>query len=337
LAEAIPPAGGAPAPTEEMRLVDTPNAHTIDDLVQQFGIAIERTVKTLVVAGSDEDDAPFVALLVRGDHTLNESKAARLPRVASPLRFAEEAEIREAIGAGPGSLGPVDLSIPCIADHAVAALADFAAGANQDGKHCFGVNWGRDVDLPERADLRNVVEGDPSPDGQGAIRLARGIEVGHIFQLGSKYSESMNAVVLGEDGKSHVMMMGCYGIGVSRIVAAAIEQNHDDRGICWPAPLAPFQVAILPMNAAKSYRVREAAEQLYEELLAAGVEVLLDDRNVRPGVMFNDIELIGIPHRVVIGERGLDEGALEYRARTAEDNESIPLEGAAENILARLG
>jgi prolyl-tRNA synthetase len=314
LAEAIPAADSAPAPAEELRLVDTPDARTIDDLVTQFGSAAETTVKTLIVAASEDCEAGFLALLVRGDHTLNEFKAARLPQVASPLRFATDEEIREAIGAGAGSLGPVGLPIPCVADHSVAVLADFAAGANQDGKHYFGINWGRDVDLPQQADLRNVVEGDPSPDGQGTIRLARGIEVGHIFQLGTKYSEAMNAVVLGEDGKSHVMPMGCYGIGVSRIVAAAIEQNHDENGICWPQPLAPFQVAILPMNAAKSYRVREAAEQLYAELSEAGVEVLLDDRNVRPGVMFNDMELIGIPHRVVIGERGLDEGQLEYRA-----------------------
>ena len=240
------------------------------------------------------------------------------------------------MGAGPGSLGPVNCPIPCIVDRTVAAMADFSAGANIDGKHFFGINWERDADLPEVADLRNVVEGDPSPDGEGEIRLARGVEVGHIFQLGTKYSKSMNAVVLGEDGKSHTMPMGCYGIGVSRIVAAAIEQNHDEHGICWPEPLAPFQVALLPMNAKKSHRVREAAEKLYDELLDAGVEVLLDDRNIRPGVMFNDMELIGIPHRVVIGERGLDEGALEYRARTASENERIPLDGALEAILDRL-
>jgi prolyl-tRNA synthetase len=216
-------------------------------------------------------------------------------------------------------------------------MSDFTAGANQDDKHYFGVNWGRDVELPDQADLRNVVEGDPSPDGNGTIQLARGIEVGHIFQLGTKYSESMNAVVLGEDGKSHVMQTGSYGIGVSRIVAAAIEQNHDQKGICWPEPIAPFQLAILPMNAKKSHRVREAAEQLYAELLGAGVDVLLDDRNVRPGVMFNDIELIGIPHRVVIGERGLDQGVLEYRKRTDAENGEIPLQGAVDAILQRLG
>jgi len=337
LAEAVADGSAAPVPAEELRLVDTPRAHTIDELVEQFGVPVEKTVKTLIVAADAECEAAFVALLVRGDHTLNEFKAARLPQVASPLRFATDEEIRQTIGAGPGSLGPVNLPIPCIADHSVAILADFAAGANRDEKHYFGINWGRDVELPAQEDLRNVMEGDPSPDGKGTIRLARGVEVGHIFQLGTKYSEAMNAVVLGEDGKSHVMPMGCYGIGVSRIVAAAIEQNHDDKGICWPEPIAPFQVAVLPMNAAKSYRVREAAEQLYEELRAAGVEVLLDDRSVRPGVMFNDMELIGIPHRVVIGERGLDEGQLEYRRRTAADNENIPLDGACQAILQRLG
>jgi prolyl-tRNA synthetase len=337
LAEAVAAGTTAPAPAEALRLVDTPHAHTIDELVAGFGVPIEKTVKTLVVAAAAGSGAEFIALLVRGDHVLNEFKAARLPEVASPVRFASDEEIRGAIGAGPGSLGPVGLPIPCIADRSVAVMADFVAGANQDDRHYFGVNWGRDVALPPLADLRNVTEGDPSPDGLGTIRLARGIEVGHIFQLGTKYSKSMNAVVLGEDGKSHVMPMGCYGIGVSRIVAAAIEQNHDENGICWPEPLAPFQVALLPMNAAKSYRVREAAEQLYAELLAAGVEVLLDDRNVRPGVMFNDMELIGIPHRVVIGERGLDEGQLEYRRRTAAENESIPLAGACSAILSRLG
>jgi len=336
LAEAVAPAGETPEPTEELRLVDTPGVHTIDELVEQFGVAVEKTVKTLVVEASEESGHALVALLIRGDHTLNEFKAARLPQVASPVRFASDEEIRSAFGAGPGSLGPLNLDIPCLADRSLAVSADFTAGANQDGKHYFGVNWGRDVEMPQLADLRNVVEGDPSPDGDGTIQLARGIEVGHIFQLGTKYSESMNAVVLGEDGKSHAMPMGCYGIGVSRIVAAAIEQNNDDNGICWPEPIAPFQVAILPMNAGKSYRVREAAEALYEELRKKGVEVLLDDRNVRPGVMFNDMELIGIPHRVVIGERGLDAGVLEYRKRTDTENGEIPLDGAAEAIIQRL-
>jgi prolyl-tRNA synthetase len=336
LAEAPPPAGPRPEPGENLRLVDTPDAHTIDELVAQFDLPIERTVKTLIVQAAPKAEHDFVALLVRGDHTLNELKAARLNAVASPLRFATDDEIRSAIGAGPGSLGPVRLPLPCIMDHSVAVMADFCAGANTDDQHFFGINWNRDATLPPQADLRNVVEGDASPDGKGVIRLARGIEVGHIFQLGDKYSTAMNAVVLGEDGRSHAMQMGCYGIGVSRIVAAAIEQNHDERGIRWPEPLAPFQVAILPMNARKSYRVREASERLYAELLAAGVDVLLDDRDLRPGVMFNDIELIGIPHRVVIGERGLDANTLEYRLRTAEQNENLPWEGAAQAILQRI-
>ncbi len=320
----------------ELTLVETPDAHTIEELVEQFELPIESTVKTLIVEASPDCDSAFVALLVRGDHTLNEFKAVQLDAVASPLRFATEEEIRETVGAGPGSLGPVNLPIPCIVDHSVAVMADFAAGANIEDKHYFGINWDRDTKEPEQADLRYVVEGDVSPDGKGKISLARGIEVGHIFQLGTKYSESLNAVVLGEDGKSRVMPMGCYGIGVSRIVAAAIEQNHDDKGICWPEPLAPFQIAVLPMNAKKSHRVREAAERLYEDLLTAGVEVFLDDRDVRPGVMFNDMELIGIPHRVVIGERGLDSGKLEYRLRTAEENEEIPLENAAQALIDRL-
>jgi prolyl-tRNA synthetase len=337
LAEAVAPAGEAPGPEQELSLVDTPNAHTINELVEEFAVPIEKTVKTLVVEASEESGSGFVALLVRGDQTLNEFKAARLAQVANPVRFATDEEIHAAIGAGPGSLGPVKLDIPCIADLSVAVMSDFTAGANQDDKHYFGVNWGRDVELPPLADLRNVMEGDPSPDGKGTIQLARGIEVGHIFQLGTKYSKSMNAVVLGEDGKSHVMQTGSYGIGVSRIVAAAIEQNHDQNGICWPEPIAPFQIVVLPMNAKKSHRVREAAELLYAELLAAGVDVLLDDRNVRPGVMFNDMELIGIPHRVVIGERGLDEGVLEYRKRTDSENGEIPLDGAVEAILKLLG
>ncbi len=335
LAEA-PPTAERAAPTADMVLVDTPDAHTIDELVSGFNIPVEKTVKTLVVEATENSGSKFVALLVRGDHTLNEFKAARHDQVASPLRFATDEEIRDAIGAGPGSLGPVDLKIPFIVDHSVAALSDFAAGANMEDKHYFGINWERDLELPAQADLRKVVEGDASPDGKGFIHLARGIEVGHIFQLGTKYSESMNAVVLGEDGKSHVMPMGCYGIGVSRIVAAAIEQNHDEQGICWPEPIAPFQVALLPMNAKKSYRVREAAEKLYAEMVEAGIEVLYDDRDVRPGVMFNDMELIGIPHRIVVGERGLDQGLLEYRRRTETENEDLPLEHAVEAMLERL-
>ena len=216
-------------------------------------------------------------------------------------------------------------------------MSDFAAGANIENKHYFGINWGRDLEPAATADLRNAVDGDPSPDGEGTLCMARGIEVGHIFQLGTAYSEAMHAVVLGEDGKSHVMPMGCYGIGISRIVAAAIEQNHDDRGICWPDSIAPFTLALLPMNAKRSHRVREVADALYAELVEAGIEVFYDDRNLRPGVMFNDIELIGIPHRVVIGERGLDKGLLEYRQRKDQENTDIPVEGALAAILEKLG
>ena len=322
---------------QELRTVDTPDAHTIDELVSNYGVPIEKTIKTLIVHAADDDEAEFVALLVRGDRVLNPVKAEKLERVASPLLFASDKDIRDAIGAGPGSLGPVALPLPVIADQEVALMSDFTAGANSEDKHFFGINWGRDVELPATADLRKAVKGDASPDGKGHLQMARGIEVGHIFQLGTAYSEAMNAVVLGEDGRSHVMHMGCYGIGVSRIVAAAIEQNHDERGICWPEPIAPFQVALLPMNAKKSHRVGEAAEKLYAELLEAGVEVFYDDRNLRPGVMFNDMELIGIPHRVVIGERGLDNGALEYRYRTDAENSEIPLDGALEAILEKLG
>jgi prolyl-tRNA synthetase len=327
---------GLAAPTEAMRTVETPGAHTIEDLVNGFGVPVEKTIKTLIVHAAEGQPAAFIALLIRGDRTLNPIKAEKLAQVARPLLFATDREIREVIGAGPGSLGPLGLSIPVIADFEVAQLSDFAAGANTDGRHYFGINWGRDLALPVTADLRTAVEGDTSPDGKGQLQMARGIEVGHIFQLGTAYSEAMNAVVLGEDGRSHVMPMGCYGIGISRIVAAAIEQNHDERGICWPEPIAPFQVVVLPMNARKSHRVREAAEKLYAELLAAGVEVLYDDRDLRPGVMFTDMELIGIPHRVVIGERGLDTGLLEYRYRRATENAEIPLDGAVEAILEKL-
>ncbi|HID46122.1 MAG TPA: proline--tRNA ligase [Chromatiaceae bacterium] len=329
LAEAIPVTSERPAPGRDMMLVDTPDARTIQELVEQFDQPVGQTVKTLVVEAAE---GGLIALLVRGDHELNEIKAEKLPQVASPLRFATEEEIREAIGAGPGSLGPVNLPIPVIADRSVAVLADFSAGANMDGKHCFGINWERDAPLPEVADIRNVVEGDPSPDGKGLLTIARGIEVGHIFQLGTKYSEALNATVLDENGKAVTMTMGCYGIGVSRVVGAAIEQHHDDRGIVWPLSIAPFQVSLLPMQMKKSEKVRKATENLYQELLDAGIEVLFDDRDQRPGVMFADHELMGIPMRVVVGERSLDKGEVEFRARDADDNEMIPLDGIIGHI-----
>jgi len=327
LAEAVAPATAAPPPREDARLLATPAAKTIADLVAQFGQPIERTVKTLVVAAVPDAINPsgLLALVMRGDHELNLVKAAKLPGIARPVRFASEAEIRAALGAGPGSLGPKDLPLPCFADRAVAAVADFSAGANRDGWHWFGLNWGRDLPLPPVADLRNVVAGDPSPDGRGTLAIARGIEVGHIFQLGRKYSAAMNATVLDEHGKAATPIMGCYGIGVSRVVAAAIEQHHDARGICWPTALAPFAVALLPMKLGKSYRVRDAVERLYTELTAAGIDTLLDDRDVRPGFMFADMELIGIPHRIVVGDQALDHGQVEYQGRRDPAMQWLPL------------
>ncbi|GHB06492.1 proline--tRNA ligase [Shewanella indica] len=323
-AEAPLPTTERAAPTQEMTLVDTPNAKTIDELVEQFGLDITKTVKTLIVKGATEE-APLVALVVRGDHELNEVKADKLELVAAPLEFASEAEIRDALGAGPGSLGPVGLSIPVVIDHSVAVMSDFAAGANLDDKHYFGINWERDLPLASAADIRNVVEGETTPDGKGTYAFARGIEVGHIFQLGTNYSAAMNATVLDENGKSQTLLMGCYGVGVSRIVAAAIEQNHDDRGIIWPEAIAPFTVGILPMNMHKSHRVTDTAEQLYKELTDAGIEVLFDDRKERPGVMFADMELLGLPHTIVIGDRNLDAGVYEYKNRRTGEKQEVPM------------
>ncbi len=323
-AEAPLPTTERAAPTQEMTLVDTPNAKTIDELVEQFGLDITKTVKTLIVKGATEE-APLVALVVRGDHELNEVKADKLELVAAPLEFASEAEIRDALGAGPGSLDPVGLSIPVVIDHSVAVMSDFAADANLDDKHYFGINWERDLPLVSAADIRNVVEGETTPDGKGTYAFARGIEVGHIFQLGTNYSAAMNATVLDENGKSQTLLMGCYGVGVSRIVAAAIEQNHDDRGIIWPEAIAPFTVGILPMNMHKSHRVTDTAEQLYKELTDAGIEVLFDDRKERPGVMFADMELLGLPHTIVIGDRNLDAGVYEYKNRRTGEKQEVPM------------
>lgn len=336
LAEALAPAAERAAPSKDMEMVDTPNEKTIQELVDSFGLDITKTAKTLVVAAAEDSDAELIALMVRGDHELNEIKAEKLPEVAEPLRFATEEEIRKAIGAGPGSLGPVNLNIPCIVDRSIAAMSDFSAGANQDGKHYFNINWERDLALPEVADLRNVEEGDPSPDGEGTLTIARGIEVGHIFQLGKTYSEKLNATVLDENGKSVVTTMGCYGIGVSRVVGAAIEQHHDEHGIVWPTAIAPFQLALVPMNLKKSEMVQEAAGKLYEELKAAGIDVIFDDRDARPGVMFADMELIGIPHRVVVGERGLKSGEVEYRGRTDDGNQMMPLESFVDFIREKI-
>lgn len=324
LAEAIA-VGERQAPTAEMTLVDTPNAKTITELVEQFNLPIEKTVKTLIVKGASEEQ-PLVALVIRGDHELNEIKAVKCEEVAEPFEFADEAEIKAKIGAGVGSLGPVNMPIPVIIDRSVALMSDFGAGANIDGKHYFNINWERDVALPKIADLRNVVEGDPSPDGKGTLLIKRGIEVGHIFQLGTKYSEAMKATVQGEDGRPQTMIMGCYGIGVTRVVAAAIEQHHDERGIIWPTDaIAPFTVAVVPMNMHKSESVQAFAEELYKTLRSQGVDVIFDDRKERPGVMFADMELIGVPHMVIIGEKNLENGEIEYKNRRTGEKQMLSL------------
>ena len=338
LAEAVSPITEHPAATQEMELVETPNAKTINELVDQFKskLNIEQTVKTLIVHADEESEHSLIALLVRGDHELNEIKAEKLPQVASPLCFATDEEIQKAIGAGPGSLGPVNLSIPCIVDRSVAVMADFSAGANIEGKHYLGINWDRDVALPESADIRNVIEGDPSPDGKGTLSIKRGIEVGHIFQLGKKYSEALNATVLDAQGKATIMTMGCYGIGVSRVVASAIEQNHDDKGIIWPDAIAPFQVVIIPMNMHKSDTLKPIAEKLYDDLKSLNIDILFDDRKERAGIMFADMELIGIPHRIVLGERGLEKGMVEYKGRRDADNTDVALDDIVQFIKDKL-
>ncbi|MDX6912126.1 proline--tRNA ligase [Hafnia paralvei] len=336
LAEAVAPKGERAAPTEELRIVDTPNAKTIAELTEQFNLPIEKTVKTLLVHATKESGHTLVALLVRGDHELNEVKAEKLEMVASPLTFATEAEIRAVVNAGPGSLGPINMAVPVVADRTVAMMSDFGAGANIDGKHYFGINWERDLPLPLVADIRNVVEGDPSPDGKGTLLIKRGIEVGHIFQLGTKYTEALKATVQGEDGRNQLMTMGCYGIGVTRVVAAAIEQNHDERGIIWPDAIAPFQVAILPMNMHKSFRVKDLAESLYNSLRSKGIDVIMDDRKERPGVMFADMELIGVPHTVVIGDRNLDSDEIEYKNRRNGEKQMIKTGEIEDFLLAQI-
>ncbi|MBE9564379.1 MAG: proline--tRNA ligase, partial [Proteobacteria bacterium] len=326
-AEALAPTEDRPAPTAESATVDTPDQHSIDEVSQFLSIPVTQCLKTLFVAGSEENSV--VALILRGDHELNEVKASHLKDVAEPLTFANDEQIKHVAGCSAGSLGPVGLSIKIIADHAALQCADFVCGANEDGKHLTGVNWERDCPVPDAADLRNIVEGDASPDGKGTLSIVRGIEVGHIFQLGTKYSEAMKATVLDENGKATVMTMGCYGIGITRIVASAIEQNHDENGIIWPQSLAPFDVAIAPINMQKSDEVREAATKLHDELTAAGLEVLLYDEKARLGGMLADLDLIGIPHRVVIGDRGLKENKVEYKKRDAEESQDVAVDEIA--------
>jgi prolyl-tRNA synthetase len=332
-AATLPPDGERPAPARSLEQVATPGVRTIEELESFLGVAAADCVKTLLVEG---EEGGLVALLVRGDHELNALKAEKLPGVASPLRMADAAAIRVAAGCEPGFIGPRGLDCPVYADHALAVQADFVCGANEDDAHLVGVNWERDVPLPAFVDLRNAVEGDPSPDGHGTLSIARGIEVGHVFQLGDKYSRAMGATVLDADGRDQAMLMGCYGIGITRFVAAAIEQNHDERGIIWPDALAPFTVALIPINLHKSPRVAEACDTLYQALTDAGVEVLYDDRPARPGVKFADCDLLGIPHRVVIGERGLDAGTVEYKHRRAEDAEERPLDGLTDWLAERV-
>ncbi len=334
LAEAIAPSGERQEASKAMSPVETPEQHTIEQLCDFLNVDATQCVKTLLVEGSEENSV--VALVLRGDHDLNEIKAEKLESVASPLTFVTPEQVFEVCGANIGSIGPVGLTIPVIVDRAAALSVDFICGANEDDKHLTGVNWERDLPLTDIEDLRNVVAGDPSPDGQGELEIARGIEVGHIFQLGDNYSKKLNANVLAESGKSQVITMGCYGIGVSRVVAAAIEQNHDDRGIIWPMAIAPFQIVLVPINAHKSARLREAAEQLYQQLLNAGFDILFDDRGLRPGVAFADMDLMGIPHRLILGERGLDKGMIEYKKRSDGSSDEFPISDIVSELSNRI-
>lgn len=329
-AESQIPQGDRAGANEDKTVVATPGKHSIDEVSEFLGINASRCLKTLLVDGVEEGSV--VALVLRGDHELNEIKAEQLEAVAAPLSFASEEQVKAVAGCAPGSVGP-DLSISVIVDHSAAQVNDFVCGANEEGKHLQGMNWGRDLAEPTSADIRNVVAGDISPDGKGTLSIVRGIEVGHIFQLGTKYSEKLQAKVLDQNGSSKVMTMGCYGIGVSRVVAAAIEQNHDDNGIIWPQSIAPFDVALAPINMQKSERLKEAAEKLYKELTDAGLEVLIFDKKDRLGSMLANIELIGIPHRLVLGERGLDDAKIEYKGRRDEESQDIALDGIVEFLL----
>jgi len=327
-AEALPPSNPRPAPAAPLQKVATPGKKTIAEVSEFLGVPAPRVLKSIAVVARNDEKETFTLILLRGDHELNEVK---LRKHLGEFRFAHDEEILQHTGCRPGYIGPPLAAsanpIPLLADHGVTVLGDFVCGANEADFHLTGVNWERDLALPDtRADLRKVADGDPSPDGHGHLHIARGIEVGHIFQLGTRYSRAMNATVLNEQGSDQVMIMGCYGIGVSRVVAAAIEQNHDGRGIIWPAAIAPFQVALLPMNMHTSERLREAAERIYAELRNAGIEVLFDDRKARPGVMFADMELIGIPHRIVVGDKGLDAGTVEYKGRRDAESHMVALD-----------
>ena len=329
MAPALPPEGTRAAPAQNLQVVDTPEQKTIQDLVAFLDTAPDRCLKTLLVAGTD---GGLVALALRGDHELNALKAEKLPQVASPLRMADPEQVSDTLGTAVGFVGPVDLGdIPVVADHAALLMSDFICGANTENQHLTGVNWDRDLPIPQAADIRNVVDGDASPGGGGSLEIVRGIEVGHIFQLGDKYSRAMKAVVLDQEGKEQAMAMGCYGIGVSRIVAAAIEQNHDENGIIWPEPISPWSVTLLSLGAKDS--VSETCESLYRGLSDSGLEVLFDDRDIRPGVKFADADLLGIPHRLVVGERGVKKGMVEYRHRRDAEATEIPISEVAAFLL----
>jgi prolyl-tRNA synthetase len=329
MAVAVAPTAPRAAPSAALTKVETPQMRTIADLAAFLKIAPQRCAKTLLVDGADGD---VVAIVLRGDHELNAVKAQKLPGIANPLRMASADRVRESTGAEPGFIGPIGFKGKIYADHSAAQMADFVCGANERDQHYTGVNWERDLAAPAAFDLRNAQAGDPSPGGSGTLRIARGIEVGHIFQLGRKYSEAMQASVLDEQGKSQTMFMGCYGIGVTRVVAAAIEQNHDANGIVWPEAIAPYSVVLVPINYQKSSQVQATADLLYAQFQAAGIDVLLDDRDARPGVKFADSELIGIPHRIVIGERGLAAGTLEYRGRLDAQSTEVVLAEAVQFV-----
>ncbi len=333
LAEALYPIGSRPSPSKEIAIVDTKGYNTIDEISCFLAVSPSQCVKTLLVEGSKKDT--IIALVLRGDHHINISKAEKHPAISTPFNLINKAQVKAICTADIGSIGPVGLTIPVIADRAAGHIADFICGANQDGKHLTGVNWGRDLAEPEIADLRNIVAGDPSPDGSGKVTIAKGIEVGHIFQLGDSYSNNLNATIVNEVGKSSTLAMGCYGIGVSRIVAATIEQNHDEHGIIWPVSIAPFQVSLLGINYYKSVRLRDFVNTIYEQLSGAGVDVLLDDRKLRPGVAFADLALIGIPHQLVLGERDLDKGVIEYKCRADGSKDTLPLANIVEELTQR--
>lgn len=339
MAEALPPTGERPAPGAAYSKAATPGCHSVDEAAQKLGMPSEQVLKSLVVRGeaTEDDRYPLIMLCLRGNQELNEVKAGKIPGLSNPVEFATEEEIIDFTGATPGSLGPVNFPGRILVDHNAALMGNFACGANETGYHFINVNWDRDVPKYEVLDLRNVEDGDPSPDGKGTLHLRKGIEVGQVFMLGTKYSESMQAVVMDEKGQDRPLVMGCYGIGVTRAIAAVIEQNHDERGIIWPEAIAPFKVAIIAIKYHSSQAVRETADKLYEELQQRGVEVLFDDRDERPGVMFADMELIGIPHLVTIGDKSLKDGHIEYKLRRSGVKEELDAGRAADEIIARLG